>query len=546
MSCVQLENGWVQVRGDAASAPYFWNPTTGETRWTLPDKEDEKEAAVAQSEAAPLKQPRAHRPRSPRPLPPIPSADGHERRDADGASGVGGAASQPDRTPPPKHPRSRSRGRSVDAQIAEDQELAFAQRPKSFSDGARTEALQQPLPPPLPPKLPRSALLSRNPDRLSALSSGEQDAEHGGGVWVQQADGQQGVKPQKHPRKRVSQPDFLGNDGLVPGDPFPPADVLLPCSTPGFAATTESLASWNSQGSTDDSGLLGAIQPAQTAQITEQKPQKHPRQNRRSSTQPIRENTFDDGNGAPQSANASLGDAAPPREVSPPPKQPRSHRPTSPVDHRGSSGRATYVESSEVYAPAARPEEPPEEYLPQRPFGQCFRTTLEHIKCQQVAGYEGPIPSVLVFLGEELRRLGGLRCRGIFRLAPNQDELLYIKSLLQSESTELDLRGSFDDPNIAATLIKVWFREMPVRLLSVIRPEKLIQASEGALDPLEVINTEYPEPYRSLFLWLIDTLAGVVANEQTTLMSSQNIGIVMTPNLFDPTKVPCTAASGAF
>jgi len=75
-----------------------------------------------------------------------------------------------------------------------------------------------------------------------------------------------------------------------------------------------------------------------------------------------------------------------------------------------------------------------------------------------VAGYEERVPAVLEMMKNYLIEHEGLEVVGIFRLAPDKDDCLWAKQQINE--------GEFNgcgDVNIVANLIKVFFRELPVR-----------------------------------------------------------------------------------
>ena len=47
---------------------------------------------------------------------------------------------------------------------------------------------------------------------------------------------------------------------------------------------------------------------------------------------------------------------------------------------------------------------------------------------------------------------------------------------------------------------------------------------------------QFPEPMRSLLLWLLDLMADIVTNEAVNKMGAKNMAIVMSPNLYQSSR----------
>merc|ERR1712096_487592 len=86
-------------------------------------------------------------------------------------------------------------------------------------------------------------------------------------------------------------------------------------------------------------------------------------------------------------------------------------------------------------------------------------TTLPKRKLEN---YTSKIPSVLILLWNKVLENNGETSMGIFRLAADADEMKWIKNNLNTGKYD----GSSIDENIAATLIKIFFRELPTYLLN--------------------------------------------------------------------------------
>eukprot|EP00750_Incisomonas_marina_P027501 INCI6197.4.p2 GENE.INCI6197.4~~INCI6197.4.p2 ORF type:complete len:283 (+),score=42.69 INCI6197.4:624-1472(+) len=99
-------------------------------------------------------------------------------------------------------------------------------------------------------------------------------------------------------------------------------------------------------------------------------------------------------------------------------------------------------------------------WTPQRPDSRCRG---------------GQVPKVLVDLKEYLIRTGGLEQEGIFRKAPGDVETQQAKRALNRGIFEPE---EFDNPQLYAHLIKLWFRELTTPVLQNTNEEELILCKE--------------------------------------------------------------------
>ncbi len=154
-----------------------------------------------------------------------------------------------------------------------------------------------------------------------------------------------------------------------------------------------------------------------------------------------------------------------------------------------------------------------------------FGIELKTLESKAVKGYTKKIPLVLIAMKKYLFANGGLESEGIFRIQPDQEECVKVKKLLNT--------GSFEkckDVNAIANLIKVFFRELPNKLMKGVS-YKMITDCKNEKDAVAILDT-FPEPQKSVMLYLLDMLAEVSKWQKVNKMSPQNLAIVMAPNLF--------------
>eukprot|EP00947_MAST-08B_sp_MAST-8B-sp1_P000870 g870.t1 len=188
-----------------------------------------------------------------------------------------------------------------------------------------------------------------------------------------------------------------------------------------------------------------------------------------------------------------------------------------------------------------------------------FRAPLEALLAERVEGYARHIPRVLVTLRKELRVTGGLETLGIFRIAPERalrdqcyDRLNHCKveglgTLPPDQFFDRCRPGNgvnlLASPHVAASLIKVWLRELPAKLLDDADPREITRLAENAsavelAERLQGGHTSdgatpalLEEPACSVLNFILDIACEVVTNEAVTRMNAENMAIVLSPNL---------------
>jgi len=136
------------------------------------------------------------------------------------------------------------------------------------------------------------------------------------------------------------------------------------------------------------------------------------------------------------------------------------------------------------------------------------------------------IPAILVSMKRSLVEYGGLNQEGIFRLAGEQTEIKRLKEIMNKKEFT-----SSNDVNTIASLIKIWFREMPIPILNSLPTESIFYSSDMN-DCVNAFNT-LPELQKNLLTWLMNLLMDVQQNCHVNKMTAQNLAIVVAPNLYD-------------
>jgi len=112
-----------------------------------------------------------------------------------------------------------------------------------------------------------------------------------------------------------------------------------------------------------------------------------------------------------------------------------------------------------------------------------------------------------------------------------------MKSLKEKEET---FRAVFGKGDLPARLIKMFFDEMPVRLLEPVQKEALSLAQiakspedvrdEACSKCVKHLGEVHPEG-KSLLLWLLDLICLIAENKETTKMDHYGLAVVFAPNI---------------
>jgi len=146
------------------------------------------------------------------------------------------------------------------------------------------------------------------------------------------------------------------------------------------------------------------------------------------------------------------------------------------------------------------------------------------LEMEMDAGYQ--VPAILASMKRSFIEYGGLKQEGIFRLAGEQTEIKRIKEIMNKKEFV-----SSNDVNSVASLIKIWFRELPTPILNCVPPETIFHSNDiaGCVKAFE----DLPILQKTLLSWLMDLLINVAQYSKENKMTSQNLAIVVAPNLYD-------------
>ncbi len=166
--------------------------------------------------------------------------------------------------------------------------------------------------------------------------------------------------------------------------------------------------------------------------------------------------------------------------------------------------------------------------------GPTFGVPLAH---QMYIGYEEfVIPPILQSTTAFL--CGHLGVEGLFRVSGSQDELLAWKASF-NDGKPVDFVVLRASPHSVAGLLKAWLRELPEPLLTYAMFDKWMRiatkliASDPnlALEKAKKNLEELPPINVAVLKELFRFLAKVVAQSSKNLMTAENVGVVIGPNI---------------
>lgn len=139
------------------------------------------------------------------------------------------------------------------------------------------------------------------------------------------------------------------------------------------------------------------------------------------------------------------------------------------------------------------------------------------------------MPIIIPFLSDGILALGGTKQEGIFRVPGDGDLVSDLK--LRIDRGYYSLEG-VDDPNVLASLLKLWLRELCDPLV----PDELYNdciTNSHDVDACVQIVQRLPTTNRRVVLFVVSFLQLFLEDkiQIATKMTSANLALVMAPNL---------------
>ncbi|KIK68921.1 hypothetical protein GYMLUDRAFT_236804 [Collybiopsis luxurians FD-317 M1] len=151
------------------------------------------------------------------------------------------------------------------------------------------------------------------------------------------------------------------------------------------------------------------------------------------------------------------------------------------------------------------------------------------IRLQERNYPEQKVPIILPFLADGILALGGTKSEGIFRVPGDGDSVSELK--LRIDRGYYNLEG-VDDPNVLASLLKLWLRELCEPLV----PEEMYnECVANSKDPEACVHIvkRLPTISRRVVLFVISFLQLFLEEkvQNATKMTPANLALVMAPNV---------------
>ncbi|XP_041346396.1 rho GTPase-activating protein 39-like isoform X2 [Pyrgilauda ruficollis] len=157
-----------------------------------------------------------------------------------------------------------------------------------------------------------------------------------------------------------------------------------------------------------------------------------------------------------------------------------------------------------------------------------FGSSLEEIMLRQQDMYPGnKLPWVQTQLSQQVLALGGEQTEGIFRIPGDIDEV----NALKLQVDQWRIPNSLSDPNIPASLLKLWYRELEEPVIPQQFYKECISNYENPDAAVAVVQL-LPELNRLVLCYLIHFLQifAQPSNVGRTKMDVNNLAMVMAPN----------------
>ena len=143
-------------------------------------------------------------------------------------------------------------------------------------------------------------------------------------------------------------------------------------------------------------------------------------------------------------------------------------------------------------------------YVKEAPFNpSVFGETLEYImKMQEETHPNLKVPRILPFLTDAVMQLNGQQCEGIFRVPADSE--LTTELRLKLEKNQYNL-GRLADPNVPASLLKFWLRDLAEPLIPASLYQRCIECGEDVGKSLAILR-ELPDINREVVIYVIKFL----------------------------------------
>ncbi|XP_071371706.1 rho GTPase-activating protein 39-like isoform X2 [Centroberyx affinis] len=157
-----------------------------------------------------------------------------------------------------------------------------------------------------------------------------------------------------------------------------------------------------------------------------------------------------------------------------------------------------------------------------------FGSSLEEVMERQTELFpDRKLPWVQVQLSQYVLALGGAQTEGIFRVPGDIDEV----NALKLQVDQWRIPENLSDPNVPASLMKLWYRELEEPLIPMNFYKQCVSNYDDPVSAIAVVQS-LPELNRLVLCYFIHFLQVFAqpANVAVTKMDVNNLAMVMAPN----------------
>ncbi|XP_049327637.1 rho GTPase-activating protein 39 isoform X1 [Astyanax mexicanus] len=157
-----------------------------------------------------------------------------------------------------------------------------------------------------------------------------------------------------------------------------------------------------------------------------------------------------------------------------------------------------------------------------------FGSSLEEVMERQSELFpDRKLPWVQVQLSQYILALGGAQTEGIFRVPGDIDEV----NALKLQVDQWRIPENLSDPNVPASLMKLWYRELEEPLIPMSFYKQCISNCDDPVAAISVVQS-LPDLNRLVLFYFIHFLQVFAqpANVSVTKMDVNNLAMVMAPN----------------
>jgi len=164
-----------------------------------------------------------------------------------------------------------------------------------------------------------------------------------------------------------------------------------------------------------------------------------------------------------------------------------------------------------------------------------FGETLQDIMIvQEQKAPHLKIPIIMDFLAKAVLELNGCHTEGIFRVPGDVDMVTELRCRIDQDQYNL---GNIKDPNVPASLLKFWLRDLADPLIPAANYQECIdvgarEGQEGTTEDAWKIVKVLPETNRRVVNYMINFLRIIAepSNQSITKMTLANLAMVFAPN----------------